>query len=241
MDNSVEAIFETGFNVVYLLVVWALVILMAVKLKNVSKKDLPTAKWILAAFVLLAAGDSGHVGFRVAAHLLNNLNKEVMVFGSSMSLVGIGMMMTAFTVTLFYMVLIFVWQVRYQKSANWFTHLLLAVGVTRLIFMALPANMWGNVVPPQPVSLYRNLFLMVQGAGIIGLFLYSGYQKQDTSFKWIGWMVVLSFAFYLPVILFAQQYPLIGMLMIPKTCAYVAVAIFAYQGLWKAKISPKKH
>ena len=235
MDSSVVAIFETGFNVVYLLVVWALVILMAVKLKKVAGKNLPAAKWILAAFVLLAAGDSGHVGFRVAAHLMNDLNKEVMVFGSPMSLVGIGMMTTAFTVTLFYMVMVFVWQTRYHKPANWLTNLVMGAGVARLAFMALPANQWGNVVPPQPVSLYRNLFLIVQGVGIIGLFLYSAYKENDTPFKWVGWMIVLSYAFYIPVILFAQKFPLIGMLMIPKTCAYVAVAIIAYQGLWKIK------
>jgi len=235
MDSSTVAIFETGFNVVYLLVVWALVILMAVKLKNVAARNLPTAKWILAAFVLLAAGDSGHVGFRVAAHLMNDLNKEVMVFGSPMSLVGIGMMTTAFTVTLFYMVMVFVWQARYHKPANWLTNLIMGAGVARLAFMALPANQWGNVVPPQPVSLYRNLFLIIQGLGIIGLFLFSAYKENDTPFKWVGWMIVLSFAFYTPVILFAQKFPLTGMLMIPKTCAYVAVAIIAYQGLWKVK------
>ena len=33
--------------------------------------------------------------------------------------------------------------------------------------------------------------------------------------------IVLSFGFYLPVVLWADVNPLIGMLMIPKTCAYV--------------------
>jgi hypothetical protein len=48
-------------------------------------------------------------------------------------------------------------------------------------------------------------------------------------------MVVVSYAFYTPVILFAQQFPPIGMLMIPKTIAYVAIAVIAYFGLWKNK------
>ena len=33
--------------------------------------------------------------------------------------------------------------------------------------------------------------------------------------------IVLSFGFYIPVVLWADAVPLIGMLMIPKTCAYV--------------------
>ena len=45
-------------------------------------------------------------------------------------------------------------------------------------------------------------------------------------------MITVSFAFYIPVILFARQIPLIGMLMIPKTVAYLAIAWIAYRGLW---------
>ncbi len=237
MNSSLVAVFETIFNVVYLLSVWFLVILMAVKLPKVQAKNKPTAQLVLLAFVLLAAGDTGHVGFRVAAHLLGDLNKQVIVFGSSMSLLGIGMLTTAYTVTLFYMVFVKVWQVHFLKKDTWFTWLLQAAGVARLIFMALPANDWGALVPPQPVSLYRNLFLVIQGLGLIGLIFAEAYKHNDATFKWIGWMVVVSYAFYTPVILFAQQIPMIGMLMIPKTCAYVAVAIFAYFGLWKNKKS----
>jgi hypothetical protein len=34
------------------------------------------------------------------------------------------------------------------------------------------------------------------------------------------------------VILFVQQVPMLGMLMIPKTLAYVAIAALAYRGLY---------
>lgn len=235
MNPNLTAIFETLFNVVYLLTVWALVLLMAVKLPKVQEKNKNVARLILLAFVLLAAGDTGHVGFRVAAHLMGDLNKSVSVFGAPMSLLSIGMLTTAYTVTLFYMVFVYVWQDRFEQKATWFTWLLLGVGIARLVFMALPVNDWGNVVPPQPVSLYRNIFLMVQGVGLIWLMLSSAYKANDKTFKWIGWMVVVSYAFYTPVILFAQQFPPIGMLMIPKTIAYVAIAVIAYFGLWKNK------
>jgi hypothetical protein len=38
-----------------------------------------------------------------------------------------------------------------------------------------------------------------------------------------------------PVILFVQVAPLVGMLMIPKTLAYVAIAIIAFQKLFRGE------
>jgi hypothetical protein len=45
-------------------------------------------------------------------------------------------------------------------------------------------------------------------------------------------MIAASYAFYTPVILFVQQAPLLGMLMIPKTLAYVAIAVIAYRAVY---------
>ena len=43
--------------------------------------------------------------------------------------------------------------------------------------------------------------------------------------------IVLSFAFYLPVVLWADAVPLVGMLMIPKTCAYVWAVVIGYRAM----------
>lgn len=40
--------------------------------------------------------------------------------------------------------------------------------------------------------------------------------------------IVLSFGFYIPVVLWDDAHPLIGMLMIPKTCAYVWTVLIGY-------------
>lgn len=235
MNPLFTVIFESAFNVIYLALVWVLVVLMTRNMPGVSAADRPTAGLIRIAFVLLAAGDTGHVGFRVLGYLLGGLDTQVILLGSSLSLAGLGTLTTSFTVTLFYMIFVFVWQKRFQRSANALTYLLLTAGLVRLMMMALPGNDWASVVPPQPMSLYRNIPLMIQGVGIIGLFLYSGYREKDRTFQTIGWMIFVSFAFYLPVILFAQRVPLLGMLMIPKTCAYLVVAWVAYRDLWRSK------
>jgi hypothetical protein len=48
-------------------------------------------------------------------------------------------------------------------------------------------------------------------------------------------MILVSYACYLPVILFVQQVPLIGMLMIPKTMAYLVVGFIAYFELYGSR------
>ena len=46
-------------------------------------------------------------------------------------------------------------------------------------------------------------------------------------------IVVLSFACYIPVVLFADTIPVIGMLMIPKTCAYIWTVLIGYGAMKK--------
>lgn len=232
MSDALQMIAESAFNIAYLITVWALVVLMTRRLPEVAPEQRRTAGMIRLAFMLLAAGDTGHVGFRVVAYALGGLDTERVILGTPMNLVGIGMLTTAVTVTLFYMVLVYVWQFRYRQPANALTNLLLAAGIVRLIMMALPGNDWGSLVPPQPMSTYRNLPLVVQGLGVLGLILRDAIRRRDTAFQWVGIMIAVSFAFYLPVILWAQQVPQLGLLMIPKTCAYLVIAFVAYRALW---------
>ena len=43
--------------------------------------------------------------------------------------------------------------------------------------------------------------------------------------------IVLSFSFYIPVVLWANTIPMIGMLMIPKTCAYIWTVLIGYSAM----------
>jgi hypothetical protein len=205
---------------------------MTRRMGRVAPQDRRLAGLLRLAFTLLAAGDTGHVGFRVVAYALGGLDIRPAVLGIPVSLVGVGALTTAVTITFFYMLMVYIWRVRFARPASAFTSVLLAIGVLRLVIMALPGNAWDSVVAPQPMSLIRNLPLTLQGLGVMGLILVSAYRCHDTAFQWIGGMIAVSYAFYAPVILFAAQIPLLGMLMIPKTCAYVAIAFIAYGNLW---------
>ena len=238
MNENLQMWIEILFNIFYLLLIWYFVYQMTVNLKNVKEENKKTASLIRTAFFLLALGDSGHVGFRVVAYAINGLETEINIFGKVMNLTGIGMLSTAVTVTFFYMLLVYIWKNRYKRHLNPAAAFLLISGFIRLILLALPGNDWGSLIPPQPMSLIRNFPLVIQGLGIMVLLLISARQNKDKPFILISWMISISFAFYFPVILFAQKFPLIGMLMIPKTIAYLIIAIIAYRNLWKTAPLP---
>jgi hypothetical protein len=216
---------EILFNIAYLVAVWGLVIAMQRNQQRVKPTDLAIAKRIKWAFALLALGDTGHVGFRIIAYALGGLEANPV-------LVGIGALATAITVTLFYMLLVDVWRLRFGRDLGWLGWFLLIAGVVRLGVMAFPQNQWDQVVAPYNWSLARNALLTVQGLGVMALILRDAAARHDTSFTWIGVMIALSFTFYAPVILWVAQVPMLGMLMIPKTCAYLGVAIIAYRSLY---------
>ena len=153
MSASASEWMEIIFDISYLVAVWTLVALMVRRFTRVPAANAPVAKRVIWAFALLALGDSGHVGFRVIAYALGNLTAQPVLFGIPVSLVGVGALATAITVTFFYMLMVDVWRLRFKQPMDWFAWLLLAAGVARLVVMALPQNQWDRVVPPYGLSL----------------------------------------------------------------------------------------
>ena len=233
MSESMRMWVEIIFNLGYLVAIYWLVWLMSKKQSSVSAQRRQQTRPFIWAFFLLALGDTGHVGFRVLAYALGGLEKSVTVFGREVGLVGAGALSTAITVTFFYILILVVWSRRFEKPLGWLGIVLIVAGVARLVYMMLPVNSWNSIVPPQPYSLYRNSFLVIQGLGAAALIFRDSIAQNDRTFLWIGICILLSYAFYIPVILFVQTVPVIGMLMIPKTLAYVAIAVIGNIYLFK--------
>ena len=68
---------------------------------------------------------------------------------------------------------------------------------------------------------HLNILFAPLGLLIIVLFYRSTKEYGDRVFRWMWLTSVLSFGFYIPVVLWAYSLPMIGMLMSPKTCGYV--------------------
>jgi hypothetical protein len=228
MTPELRMYIEIGFNILYLIVIWATVFMMTRQLGGVSKENYSVANLFRWAFLLLALGDSGHVGFRVAAYAMGGLEANAM-------LIGIGALATAITVTFFYVVMLYIWKERFNGKFGWLEYILLASVPVRFIVMAFPQNNWGSVDAPVFWGPFRNLFLVILGVGVLYLYLHDSIQAKDRLFRWMAYCVFFSYLFYTPVILFAREIPVIGMLMIPKTIMYLALAFLAYYGLWPQK------
>jgi hypothetical protein len=234
MPETLLVWIEVSFDTIYLIVVWCLVFAMFRRRSVVRPENQRVASLVLNAFALLALGDTAHVGFRVLAYAMGDMATRVSFLGMQFGLLGLGQLTTSITVTLFYVLMLAIWRSRFNKEYGPFEHFLFACAVVRLLLIALPANQWDSLVPLQPWATVRNLPLLIQGLGVAYLILRDAWANKDRTFWWIGIMILVSYACYMAVVLFVQQVPLIGMLMIPKTVAYVAVCLLAYNKLYQA-------
>ena len=232
MSDAVTIWMEVSFDIAYLIAVWVLVAIMLRRFDQLVTANRTISKYVLIAFGLLALGDTGHVGFRVVGYAFGNINTTINLFGGRILLVGVGALATAITVTFFYVMMVLVWRERFGGKLGWFEWLLFAAAALRLVILVLPQNQWNSIDEPYLWSLIRNAPLVLQGLGVAYLVLRDAIKKHDRTFIWIAVMILVSFACYAPVILFVRQIPLLGMLMMPKTLAYLAVAFIAYFALY---------
>ena len=108
-----------------------------------------------------------------------------------------------------------------------------ALTSARIILCLMPQNAWFSAQPPLSWGIYRNLPFLLLGALIVVLFFRSAREHADRAFRHLWLTVVLSFACYIPVVLFADPFPAVGMLMIPKTCAYVWTVLIGFNAMKK--------
>ena len=203
-----QAIVETLFDAVYLISVVAIGITMIAK--SNGKKEYRLFG-IMA--VVLGEGDAFHLIPRALALCTTGLENFTVALGA-------GKFITSITMTIFYILLYYVWRLRYkvegQKGVTIAVYLLAAL---RIVLCLFPQNDWLSAAAPLSWGIYRNIPFALLGLLIIVLFRH----------MWLT--IVLSFGFYIPVVLWADAIPMIGMLMIPKTCAYVWTVLIGYKAM----------
>lgn len=105
------------------------------------------------------------------------------------------------------------------------------LALLRIVLCLMPQNAWTSAEAPLSWGIYRNIPFTILGVLIVVLFYRSAKAEQDKSFRFLWLALVISFACYIPVVLFADSVPPVGMLMIPKTCAYVWVVLIGYKAM----------
>lgn len=219
-----QAVVETLFDAIYLILVISIGITMIVK-SNGNKEY----KLFGIMAVVLGAGDSFHLIPRAVALCTTGLENFTVALGT-------GKFITSITMTIFYIILYYVWRIRYNiKGQNQITAVIYILSTLRIVLCLFPQNAWLSANAPLSWGIYRNIPFALLGLLIILLFYKSAKEHKDTEFKYMWLTIVLSFGFYIPVVLWADCIPMIGMLMIPKTCAYVWTVLIGYQAMRKER------
>ena len=184
-----QAIIETLFDVCYLVSVITIGIRMVKSSKN--NRQFKLFGWMA---IVLGAGDSFHLIPRIIALCTTGLENFTVAL-------GLGKWITSVTMTLFYVLLYYVWRERYeikgQKNLTTAVYLFAAI---RIALCMMPQNNWLSADAPRSWGIYRNIPFAVIGLITIVLFYTSAKQNNDIAFKWMWMTIVLSFGFYIPVV-----------------------------------------
>ncbi len=214
-----QAIMETLFDVVYLSTVIILGFQMILKGKD------KYVKLFGYMSVLLGAGDSFHLVPRAYGLLTTGLEANA-------AALGIGKFITSITMTIFYVILYKIWQVRFNKTKEETKLLTLTIyllALVRIILCFFSGNDWLNYNAPISWGIYRNIPFAIMGIIMIYIMYKEAKVHNDKDYIYMAIAVFLSFAFYVPVVLWGTTIRIVGMLMIPKTLAYVWIVLIGYR------------
>lgn len=215
-----QKIFEPFFHAAYLITV----ITLGVQMIRLSEGR-RYFRLFGAMAIILGSGDSFHLIPRVYALLTTGLAANYQILGA-------GKFITSITMTIFYVILYKVWKERFQvKSARGLDLSIYFLASVRIVLCLLPGNGWLSSNPSLFYGILRNIPFAVLGGIIMYLLYSSGKRANDRDFVNLSIGVFFSFLFYVPVVLFAGTAPLVGMLMIPKTLAYVYIVFTGFSQL----------
>ena len=146
---------------------------------------------------------------------------------------GFGKFVTSITMTVFYLLLYYIWRDYYRAGERRvLTAAVWGLAAARIALCLLPQNQWLSYRQPLLFGVLRNLPFAAMGVLIILIYAQKGKETGDRTFRHFPLAVGLSFGFYLPVVLFSGVLPVVGVLMIPKTMAYVWIIVICRR-LWR--------
>lgn len=206
-------IFESIFDVLYL----SLVIGLGVRLLLEKKKG---AKLFGIMAMLLGLGDAFHLIPRVISHL-SPLGFEGHGFALSW-----GQFVTSITMTIFYVLYYYYYRTQSGDKDNRKMYAVYALAALRIALVLLPQNQWGEVPGNYLFGIYRNIPFAILGALLI-YWSFKKEEKEGLAHMWL--LILLSFLFYAPVVLWSEKFPLVGALMMPKTAAYFMIVVLGYR------------
>lgn len=194
--------------------------------------------------LVLCIGDAFHLVPRVL-RALRGTNPQIKRY------LGRGLQISSITMTVFYILLMYIWKETFPQFSL-VPAIVYAVWISatiRIIICLFPQNDWTGDNSQKSsaqqasdtkqasdtlrlrMSIMRNAVFVVTGLCVMWLYASSG-AANGLEMQRMVWAIAISFACYLPVTVLSRRYPLVGMLMIPKTCAYIWMIVMGLQLLF---------
>ena len=143
---------------------------------------------------------------------------------------GIGLQVSSITMTVFYIILLFIWKFTFPElTAPVAVEAMIWISaIIRIVVCFLPQNNWCSDEGNPKLSILRNAVFAVTGIGVIILYAISGNANGYHMTRMVA-AILISFGCYLPVTILSKTKPKVGLLMIPKTSAYMWVMVMGLQ------------
>ena len=200
---------ESSFDILYLLFAVGSGLWM---LRSAKDK---TGKYMGFAALILGCGDAFHLVPRVLNYFVN---------ADFTAALGVGKLVTSITMTVFYMLMYYIWLMFYgEKENKSITVTLWVLTAARIILCLFPQNGWLQNSSGMTWGILRNVPFVILGAVVCFLFFEKRDGDRILRFLWL--YILLSFLFYIPVAVFAGVLPMLGMLMLPKTVCYILMIV----------------
>ena len=213
--NDMKRVFgrvEAVFDILYLAAATIIGVVLLV-----GAPGNPPRFWAGVMALLLVGGDAFHLIPRIRVILSGDEE-------SNRRALGRGKQITSITMTLFYVILYHIGTLIFAiPNAEVWAFSVCLLAMVRIALCFLPQNRWTKRYPPVRWGILRNVPFFALGATVAAMFFVFRKASPGLGLVWLA--LILSFAFYLPVVLWANRNPKIGMLMLPKTAVYVWLLI----------------
>ena len=145
-------------------------------------------------------------------------------------MLGRGLQISSITMTAFYVILLYIWKLTFPdlQAPAAVEAIIWISAIIRIVVCILPQNHWCTGEGNRKLSMIRNGVFAITGIGVIILYAISGNAGGYHMTRMVA-AILISFGCYLPVTLFSKKKPMVGILMIPKTCAYMWIIIMGLQ------------
>ena len=223
-----QGILEIIFDVAFLGVVFTLAYLL---LKN--KGDFTIHSLFSAMALVLGIGDSFYIITKMLIFFSGTPNRYT-------ALLGMGKLLVSIAITIFFLLLYMIYKLQYSVNNQKLTEILFYLfGVVRIILCLMPQNQWAIANPPVMWNLYRNVPFFAIGIILIILFVKEINIKKDRDFIFMPIAILLSFLFYIPVIVWQDSSVLIRGFIMLTSLNYLWIIWMGYSDLRRSLLDKK--